>query len=301
MNRIKLACTLLLALLLSACANGLFYYPSKLHFPNNEIGRLSYDDVYFNSKDGTRLHGWFLKAKGPAKATIVHFHGNAQNITTHVSYVAWLTGEGYNVFVFDYRGYGESEGKPSREGVYEDSLAAVSYVESRPDVDKGKLILFGQSLGAGQAITVAGSGQFPELRAVIEESGFSAYRRIAREKMTQMPLGVGYLLWPFTPLLISGGHNPDEAIAHIAPVPLLIIHGRNDEVVPYSHAGILYAAAGSPKFEWTLERAGHTEALGRLRPTVAPRLLKFLTYAISHNPADLDPADQSAAGLKAAP
>lgn len=287
---------LLCAGALSGCANGLFYYPSHRLIDDPALAGLKVDDVYFKSADGTLLHGEFLHAGGVARATIVHFHGNAENLSTHVRYVDWLPAEGYNVLEFDYRGYGLSAGSPSREGVYQDSLAAVRYAESRPDVDRQRLLLLGQSLGAAQAIAVAGSGQFPELRGVIAESGFSSYTRIAREKVLNIPL-LGYLIWPFTPLLVSDGHAPEDVVGHIAPIPLLLIHGRLDPIVPYSHAERLYAAAGSPKLLWTIDNGGHTEAFGRFRPVAGPRLLKFLAYALSGNSADLDPADQHAAGL----
>lgn len=299
MRPYKLIAALVLALNLTACANNLFYYPDHKTYPNPELKTLAREDVWFQSKDGTRLHGWFLKAQGEAKATIVHFHGNAQNISTHVSYVSWLPARGYNVLVFDYRGYGESEGSVSREGVYQDALAAVRYAESRPDVDKHKIILFGQSLGAAQAVDVAGSGEFPELKAVIEESGFASYSRIAREKILDIPL-VGYVIWPFSPLLVTSSHDPEDVVDKIAPIPLLVIHGRADPVVPYSHGDRLFARANNPKLMWTVEQGSHTDSLSRFRPTAAPRLLKFLDYALSGRAQDLDVADQQAAGLKMA-
>lgn len=291
------AALLVLSLGLAGCANSLFYYPERKHYENPDLKRLAPEDVWFQSKDGTKLHGWFLKAQGEPKATIVHFHGNAQNISTHTSYVSWLPRHGYNVLVFDYRGYGQSEGKPGREGVYQDSLAAVRYAQSRSDVDKNKLILFGQSLGGAQAVGVAGSGEFPQLRAVIEESGFSSYSRIGREKMLDIPL-LGYVLWVFSPVLVTGAHNPDGVVGKIAPIPLLVIHGRQDPVVPYHHANILFEKAGNPKLQWTVEQGGHTDTFSRFGRNAQPRLLKFLDYALSRNPADLDPADQSAAGLR---
>ena len=296
MRRLWLLLLLPLVSLLTGCANGLFYFPSHKLAPDPLLDSLHVEDVYFKSGDGTLLHGEFLHATGLARATIVHFHGNAENLSTHVRYVDWLPAQGYNVLEFDYRGYGLSAGSPSREGVYQDSLAAVRYAESRSDVDRHALFLLGQSLGAAQAITVAGSGQFPELKGVIAESGFSSYTRIAREKVLGIPV-LGWLIWPFTPLLVSDGHAPEDVVGKIAPIPLLLIHGRLDPVVPYSHADRLYDAASSPKLLWTIEEGGHTESFGRFRPTAGPRLLKFLDYALTGNVNALDPADRSAAGL----
>src|SRR5574341_868653 len=123
--------------------DGLFYHPSRNAFLDPASIGFPFQDVGFNSLDGTRLHGWFFAPKdGPerAKATVIHFHGNAENISTHFQAVAWLAREGFNVFVFDYRGYGQSDGKPNPEGIEEDEVAAARWVRGRPDVDPDRLI-----------------------------------------------------------------------------------------------------------------------------------------------------------------
>ena len=93
-----------------------------------------------------------------AKGTVVHFHGNAQNMSSHWQFVGWLARRGYNVFVFDYRGYGDSAGHAELQGVYADSHSALDYVRSRADVDPTRLLVLGQSLGGTNAIAVVGSG-----------------------------------------------------------------------------------------------------------------------------------------------
>lgn len=266
--------------LLVGCANSVFYYPDRVDYEPQLIHAVPHEDVWINTTNGLRLHGWWLKAEGEAKATIVFLHGNAQNLTSHVAYVNWLPAAGYNLLIVDYRGYGLSAGKPSRQGVFDDAKAAYFYALSRPEVNPEKMILFGQSLGAANAIALAGRAQLPGLKAVIAESPFSSYGSIAREKILQIPLA-GYLLWPFSPLLVSNGLSPVPVVEKISPVPLLLIHGDRDEVVPPSHSDRLYKKAGTPKLLWILQGAGHTEALGRFRASTAPRLLKFLEYALS--------------------
>jgi fermentation-respiration switch protein FrsA (DUF1100 family) len=95
------------ALMLNGCANGLFYYPDSRVYSTPAGAGQPFQDVWFTSRDGTKLHGWFIPAtsQGPALGTVVHFHGNAQNMTAHYAFVSWLPAEGFNVFVFDYRGY----------------------------------------------------------------------------------------------------------------------------------------------------------------------------------------------------
>ena len=261
----------------------LFYFPSRelIHDPV-AIG-LPFHDVWFDGQDGTRLHGWFFPAGQaggtPAKATVIHFHGNAENISTHVYSAVWLAREGFNVFAFDYRGYGQSDGEPDKDGIQEDAAAAVRWVHGRPDVDPDRLIFFGQSLGAAIAVHLAAGPDGAGLRAVVLESGFSSYRAITRDK-----LAASFLTWPFQwPLsfLVSDRYRPRDDIAKIAPVPVLIIHGTTDPVVPYHHAQALYAAAREPKTLWTIPDGGHTASFGRYGEIYRPRLVAFLDQRLA--------------------
>lgn len=283
---------LMLSLLgLTGCANSLFYYPDRVDYEPRLTEAIPHEDVWIDSSDDVRLHGWFLKARGTARATVVYLHGNAQNLTAHAAYVDWLPAAGYNVLIPDYRGYGMSTGQPSREGLLADALSSWRYARSRPDVDPEKLILFGQSLGGANALALAGREKLPGLRAVIADSAFSSYSRIGREKILQIPV-LGYLLWPFSPLIVSGGLSPEPVVKRISPVPLLLIHGDHDSVVPASHSERLYDRAGVPKLLWTVHGGGHTEAFSRFRATSVPRVLRFMDYALSGDAGRLDPADQ---------
>lgn len=298
MRSVLAAAAMLLPLVLGGCANSLFYFPDRKDYEAQVGYQIPHEDVWINTTDGLRLHGWFLKAQGEAKGTVVFLHGNAQNLTSHVLYVSWLPKEHYNVLIADYRGYGMSFGSPSRRGVYEDARAMWNYVRTRSDVDPQKLVLFGQSLGGANALALAGREPLPGLRAVIADSAFSSYGRIGREKILQIPV-LGYLLWPFSPLIVSPGLSPRPG--HIAPVPLLIIHGDRDSVVPYSHSQRLYADAMAPKFFWTLEGGQHAEAFARYAPVAVPRLLKFLDFALTGDVARLDPADRGGSAVMVAP
>lgn len=283
----------LASLMLAGCANKFFYFPDRVDYEPRLVTPIPHEDVWLDSEDGLRLHGWFLPAEGEARATVLFLHGNAQNLTSHAAYVDWLPAAGYNVLVVDYRGYGLSPGQPSRRGVLHDARVAYDWLRQRQGIDPDKLVIYGQSLGGANALALAGRERLPGLRAVIADSAFSNYGRIGREKMLQIPV-LGYLLWPFSPLIVSAGLSPDTTVARIAPVPLLLIHGDRDEVVPASHSERLFAKAHSPKLFWTLHGAQHTEALGRFRAQVAPRLLQFLDYALSGDPERLAAEDQAA-------
>ena len=135
-----------LCLFLTGCAGRMFYYPNSRVYHQPEEAQLTHEEVLFEAADGVHLHGWFLPAVGEAKGTVIHFHGNAQNITAHFAFAFWLPREGFNLFVFDYRGYGKSEGSPTRRGLQQDGAAAIRYVATRKDVDPERLLILGATM-----------------------------------------------------------------------------------------------------------------------------------------------------------
>lgn len=260
--------TILMAmnLLLLGCANPLFYQPDrKLYQTPARVG-LVYGDVRFKSADGTTLAGWFVHATNATpKGTVIHCHGNAQNMTAHFSFVDWLPRQGYNVFTFDYRGYGLSEGEADRAGVFADTLAAIEHVRNRPDVDPRRIVVLGQSLGGANALAALGenTNAAASVRAVASDSSFYSYRAIVRDKIRQVPV-LSLLRWPLSWLVASDAHSPGPAIARLPPgLPVLILHGKNDQVVPWQHGQRLYEAAHEPRELFLAEGMNHTEALIR--------------------------------------
>ena len=264
---------LLLVLLISATGcSSLFFYPQKAHFDNPALKSVSYEDVYFMTSDGLRLHGWYLKAKDKSRGTILQLHGNAENISSHVNSVLWLTLEGYDVFTFDYRGYGRSEGSPTQDGVHRDAQAALETVLTLPDINKERLFVLGQSLGGAIAVyAVANSEHKNRVKALILDSAFSSYRDIAREKLARF-----LLTWPFQyplSLLFSDYYSPVKWIRTVHPLPVLIIQGDQDRIVPVHHASILYRTALDPKELWVVNGVGHIQAF-----SVKDIRNKFLEY-----------------------
>jgi len=248
----------LLLLFATGCANGIFYQPDDRLY---QTPACPYEEVTFQSIDGTRLTGWFIPSpeKNPY-GTVIHFHGNAANISNHYGFVSWLPEAGFNLFLFDYRGYGDSGGKPERQGVFEDSVTALRYVAARNDVDPSRLIAFGQSLGGANAVAAAAATPDVPLKGVVVDSTFFSYRSIARDKIGLIPI-LGWLKWPLSFITATNGHSPGPVIARLAPTPVLIIHGTKDRVIPYEHGRLLYEAADSPKAMWTVNGGTHTDAL----------------------------------------
>ena len=250
---------LLLLLMTATGCSSLFFYPQKAYFDNPALKSVSYEDVYFMTSDGLRLHGWYLKAKDKSRGTVLQLHGNAENISSHVNSVLWLTLEGYDVFTFDYRGYGRSGGSPTQDGVHRDAQSALETVLTLPDINKERLFVLGQSLGGAIAVyAVANSQHKNHVKALILDSAFSSYRDIAREKLSQF-----ILTWPFQyplSLLFNDDYSPVKWIKTVHPLPVLIIQGDQDTIVPVHHASILYGTALDPKELWVVNGVGHIQA-----------------------------------------
>ena len=205
------------------------------------------EDVWFTTSDNLNLHGWFIKSNNtPALATVIYFHGNGGNI----SHVAWigknLASRGFDVLLFDYRGYGRSEGEVDGETeLYRDGDAAYEYVVTLRGVRPEQLILYGQSLGTTVAADVASR---KPCGAVILESGLSSAADMAAVVLPYLPRRI-YIL----------GRNRFESARKLSQVkvPVLITHGDPDPVIPVEQGRSLYAAANEPKKLLIFPGAGH--------------------------------------------
>jgi len=246
---------MLFSLLPTGCSS-LYFYPQKQLYDNPVARRFSPTDIHFKSSDGVALHGWFFRAIPEAKATILVFHGNAENLSTHVNSVLWLVQEGFNVFIFDYRGYGRSAGSPELNGVHRDGQAAVETALNLAQTKSGRVVVLGQSIGGAIAVyTVANFPHKERIAALVIDSAFSSYRRIAREKLADF-----FLTWPLQyPLsfLFNNAYSPEKWIGRVSPVPLLILHGERDTIVPVHHAETLFDAARPSKELWLVPAEGH--------------------------------------------
>ncbi|MDE2510464.1 MAG: alpha/beta fold hydrolase, partial [Elusimicrobia bacterium] len=251
MRTIKLAAAA--AFLLSGCTN-IFLQPDRaLHFSPDRVGA-KWEEAHFQSADGTELTGlWFPAAKLPAKGVVVQFHGNGENMTAHFLYVYWLALEGWDVLAFDYRGYGASGGKKSLSGSIADGAAALAYARAKaPGLP---LVVVGQSLGGAVAVAALDRDGGKDLAALVLDSSFASYRRVARDKLGRLWL-TWPLQWPLS-FLISDRWAPERLIARRRKVPLLLLHAPDDPVVPFNEGRRLYEKAPEPKAFWTVPGKGH--------------------------------------------
>lgn len=252
---------ILLMLLLCAGCGSPFFHPDKTVVVPPFLDRVVREEVAFTAGDGVKLHGWLLSPKGgpPPRGTILFLHGNAGNIGTHVGAVAWIAESGYRVFTFDYRGYGQSEGTPTADGVHEDARAALALLPTLPGVDRNRIAVLGQSLGGSIAVyTVAHAPDKSLVKALVIEGAFAGWRRIVRDKLASTVIG-----WPLAypaSWCFDDRYSAERWIGGIAPIPVAIIHGTADAVVPYRHGEILYGKAMNPKGFWTVRDGGHVRA-----------------------------------------
>lgn len=243
-------------LTLAGCVERFFFYPDSVRYTVPEQFGLRAEDAEIRSADGTRLHAWFLPASGTAKGTVLHLHGNAGNITNHLPLVAWLPARGYNVLMLDYRGFGRSAGKPSLDGIVDDAVAALQYARARPDVDRNRMVVFGQSLGGATALRMLARDS-GGVRLAIIDSSFPSYRGIARDATA------GSAMAPLASMVAPGLPGPDKdpvtALKSIQ-VPLIFMHGMRDSVIPHTNSDALHAAAPSSVL-WKFPDAEHIAAL----------------------------------------
>lgn len=284
---LRVACLLACMIGLSACT-GVFFQPLKPHVYDPENAGFAYQDVAFEAADGTKLHGWFFPSETERLGSVYFLHGNAENISTHFASVAWLTKGGFDAFVIDYRGYGRSEGAPSLDGLHQDVAAGLDTLLAIPGIKPEEVVVFGQSLGGAIALTaIADSAQKDQLAGLVVEGAFSDYRGIVREKLNDFWLTWAFQ-WPVS-LTIDGRYDPKAAAAMLSPLPLLIVHGQADKVIPPHHGEVLFDVAAEPKAIWRPEEADHIAAFAT--SPMRERLLDYLTSLVTVGAAQEDGLD----------
>ena len=205
---------------------------------------LPLEEVWFQAEDGIRLFGWFLAAAGRDPSPILIWaHGNAGNIIHRLDSLAEFYRRGLTVFLFDYRGYGRSEGIPSEEGLYLDGLAAYDHLRSEKKIPSGRIIAYGSSLGAAVAGELA--RQRP-VAGLILETPFPSVEAVARSAFRGLPAH----------LLVQARFELSRRLKEIH-LPVLVLHGDRDSVIPFELGRAVFDAANEPKEFVTVPGADH--------------------------------------------
>jgi fermentation-respiration switch protein FrsA (DUF1100 family) len=203
----------------------------EVNYTPEELG-IEFESVTFKTADGLKLSGWYVPAEG-ADFTILFCHGNGGNIMHRLDSINIFKDIGLNCFIFDYRGYGSSEGKPTEEGTYFDALAAYKWLTTHKRVPAENIILFGRSMGASIAAQLACK---VNKKALVIESAFTSY------------VDIGKKFYPYMPVKLFARYSY-RTIDYIKKVncPVMIIHSRNDDIIPFEFGLELYHAANEPK------------------------------------------------------
>jgi fermentation-respiration switch protein FrsA (DUF1100 family) len=251
----------------------LIFHPYPFEPGTDQPPKLAHCDaqeVFFKNGAGKRLCAWFFKLEG-AKQVVLFSHGNAGNLSNRNQSAELLTRAGASVFVYDYSGFGKSEGLPTLEGICDDGLSAFKYLTETLGYDAKDIVVYGESLGAAVAAYISSQR---ECAGIIYQSGFASLRRVALE------------IFPFLrafPRWFFPAQELDSTVILSKPhAPLLIIHGVLDLVVPYEHATALYAVACEPKELLTLPLSGHNDLASTAPNQYVEAINRLLSNARTH-------------------
>lgn len=231
-----------------------FYYPLKEKLFDPAKVKMQPEDVFLKTQSGNTVHGWyFASAQKDSRGTLLFFHGNAENITSHFLMFHWLPAQGYNYFIFDYPGYGLSDGQPTPENTVEAGIAAAEWLHQKKD--SRPLIIYGHSLGGIVALktTEEIKDRIP-VRNIVIEASFRSYKGMGRSVLSRR-----WWTWPLQPityLVLSDSYAP-KSLSDFSPIPMLFITGSDDKAVEPENTHKMFAEAAAPKELWVIPGGHH--------------------------------------------
>ncbi len=217
----------------------IYFYSDRMIFLPQPSGYEDGDDILkIETEDGIYISALYLP-KTEAKFTILHSHGNAEDIGDLREFLEEFNNKGFSVFAYDYHGYGTSEGRPSEKNTYRDIEAAYKYIVEELGIPANRIIALGRSVGAGAAVELA---REHEVAGLILESAFTS----------ALCAAMRIRLFPFDKFNNIGKIKEVDC-------PVLVIHGKADSIIPIRHGERLFEEANEPKTHFWVERAGHND------------------------------------------
>jgi uncharacterized protein len=271
------AATLAACLWLAGCSpHAFFYYPNKNLYIEPHHLKLNYEMVRFPSANGKMIFGLLFRTEQKPKGIVVHFHGNFGNVSNHFIGATFMLDHGFDVFVFDYEGYGGSEGRPSPARTVADGIAALKLAAALDRNPQGGVVVLAQSLGGAAAIPAM--ARAPVARAAVIQSSFTNYRVIARDVLKRS--WITWILYPIYPQLLWTRYEPVRWLDRLPPMPLMFIHGDRDGVIPLKMTKKLFDRAREPKQLWIVPGAGHNDLRQSAGEDYDRRVAEFFSSAV---------------------
>ena len=212
----------------------LLYHPSENNYQNDKI-QFSYDEIFIKVDDKIKLKSWIFNKNLKKFKTLLFFHGNAGELSNRIYKLNELNKLDINILLISWRGFSGNEGSPTEENLYKDAKAAIKWL-NRKEVENNKIILYGESLGTGVAVEIGKKNNF---NSIILESPFTSMENAAK------------IYYPYLPvkLLLKDKYNSISKIKKIT-TPILIMHGKKDDIVPFSMGKELFEKANNPKYSY---------------------------------------------------
>ncbi|PKD43150.1 alpha/beta hydrolase [Rhodohalobacter barkolensis] len=251
---------LFLIIILYLFQGQMLFLPEKEHFRSPQSLGLDAEDVLVETEDGLKIHGWYF-SQSESDFVVVLSHGNAGNISGRLEIAEMLLDLGISVLMYDYRGYGKSEGRPSEKELYNDIDSVIGFLTERMDYKESQIILYGRSLGG--AVSAYGAANHT-VGGLVLDSAFKDIKSMASD------------IYPIVPtFLVRLNFSTINFLNSIENTPLLILHSRDDEIVGFHHGEELYEAASEPK-KFVPLRGGHNDLFFTSNNTIKRSWQEFL-------------------------
>ena len=268
-----LALFFLIVLTLGGCSKNTIFPTDTKVYDKPENYTYAYEEFYFQSSQESMLRGWLFKSKGPSQGVIVVANGMIFNMSSRFKEWTWVLDNGYDLFIFDYRGYGESMGEVDMFGFVDDVTSAIEYTHALNETLP--MIVVGQSMGGSFVIDAVAKKEYPYVKLLVIDSTMTGFAAAGEELAKQH-----ILLWPliWVPAVITPEGVDSIDFVDKTETPTLFMVGLDDTIIPPSHSADLFVKANEPKALWVVEGAEHVECIHNIK--VKEDLHKMLDNAL---------------------